>query len=98
MNDLMTNTKLAQPTATTPGMKGTDKLTALAASRYVDVADLPWKPTPYPYPYPSPDPAPLQPRGNTLAAHSKGAAKRIGVWGFSSASKRGNEAHINSMP
>ena len=45
MNDVMTNTKPAAPTAITPGMKGADKLTALA-SRYVDVADLPWKPTP----------------------------------------------------
>jgi anti-sigma factor ChrR (cupin superfamily) len=45
MNDVMTNVKPAQPTASTPGMKGQDALTALA-SRYVDVADLPWKPTP----------------------------------------------------
>ncbi|HWD59609.1 MAG TPA: cupin domain-containing protein [Stellaceae bacterium] len=45
MNDVMTNVKPAQPTASTPGMKGQDKLTALA-SRYVDVDDLAWKPTP----------------------------------------------------
>ena len=45
MNDVMTNAKLGSPTATTPGMKEQDKLTALA-SRYVDVDDLPWKPTP----------------------------------------------------
>ena len=45
MNDVMTSTRPAPPTATTPGMKGADALTALA-SRYVDVADLPWKPTP----------------------------------------------------
>ena len=45
MNDVMTTVKPAAPTATTPGMKGTDMLTALA-SRYVDVGDLPWKPTP----------------------------------------------------
>ena len=31
MNDVMTNTKPAVPTATTPGMKGADKLTALAS-------------------------------------------------------------------
>ena len=47
MNDVMTNVKPAQPTAVTPGMKGTDRLTPLA-SRYVDVTDLPWKPTPCP--------------------------------------------------
>jgi len=47
MNDVMTNAKLGSPTATTPGMRGQDKLTALA-SRYVDVEDLPWKPTPCP--------------------------------------------------
>jgi len=47
MNDVMTNVKPAQPTATTPGMKGQDRLTALA-SRYVDVDELPWKPTPCP--------------------------------------------------
>jgi anti-sigma factor ChrR (cupin superfamily) len=34
-------------TATTPFMKGEDKLGPLA-SRYVDVGDLPWKPTPCP--------------------------------------------------
>jgi anti-sigma factor ChrR (cupin superfamily) len=34
-------------TATTPGMKGAEGLTALA-SRYVDVDSLPWKPTPCP--------------------------------------------------
>ena len=34
-------------TATTPFLKGEDKLSALD-SRYVDVADLPWKPTPTP--------------------------------------------------
>jgi anti-sigma factor ChrR (cupin superfamily) len=45
MNDVMTNVKPARPTASTPGMKGQDSLTALA-SRYVDVGDLPWKPTP----------------------------------------------------
>ncbi|HEU0218645.1 MAG TPA: cupin domain-containing protein [Stellaceae bacterium] len=45
MNDVMTNTKIGSPTATTPGMKGADKLTALA-SRYVEVDELPWKPTP----------------------------------------------------
>lgn len=33
--------------ATTPFLKGEDKLAALD-SRYVDVADLPWKPTPTP--------------------------------------------------
>jgi quercetin dioxygenase-like cupin family protein len=47
MNDVMGNVKPAQPTALTPGMKGQDKLTALA-SRYVDVDTLPWKPTPCP--------------------------------------------------
>src|SRR3974390_2911762 len=47
MNDVMTNVKPAQPTATTPGMEGQDRLTPLA-SRYVGVADLPWKPTPCP--------------------------------------------------
>jgi anti-sigma factor ChrR (cupin superfamily) len=45
MNDVMTNTKIGSPTAITPGMKGADKLTALA-SRYVEVDELPWKPTP----------------------------------------------------
>ena len=45
MNDVMTNTKPTAPTATTPGMKGQEKLTSLA-SRYVDVDDLAWKPTP----------------------------------------------------
>ena len=39
MNDVATNTRPAAPTATTPGMKGIDKLTALA-SRYVDVEAL----------------------------------------------------------
>jgi anti-sigma factor ChrR (cupin superfamily) len=34
-------------TATTPFLKGEDKLGALE-SRYVDVTDLPWKPTPTP--------------------------------------------------
>jgi quercetin dioxygenase-like cupin family protein len=47
MNDVMTNVKPAQPTALTPGMKGQDRLTALA-SRYVAVDELPWKPTPCP--------------------------------------------------
>src|SRR5579859_638603 len=47
MNDVMTNAKLGSPTATTPGMKDLDKLAPLA-SRYVDVDDLPWKPTPCP--------------------------------------------------
>jgi anti-sigma factor ChrR (cupin superfamily) len=45
MNDVMTTAKPAQPTASTPGMPGQDRLTPLA-SRYVDVAGLPWKPTP----------------------------------------------------
>jgi len=45
MSDVMTNPKVGSPSATTPGMKGQDTLTALA-SRYVDVDDLPWKPTP----------------------------------------------------
>lgn len=45
MNDVMTATKPAHPIATTPGMKGQEKLTALA-SRYVEVDELPWKPTP----------------------------------------------------
>jgi quercetin dioxygenase-like cupin family protein len=45
MNDVMTNVKPAQPSAITPGMQGQDRLTALA-SRYVDVDELPWKPTP----------------------------------------------------
>lgn len=45
MNDVMTTAKLGSPTATTPGMKGQDRLTPLA-SRYVDVDELPWKPTP----------------------------------------------------
>jgi quercetin dioxygenase-like cupin family protein len=44
MNDVMT-TPPAPPTATTPGMKGVENLGPLA-SRYVDVAGLPWKPTP----------------------------------------------------
>jgi quercetin dioxygenase-like cupin family protein len=47
MNDVMTKTPPAPPTATTPGMKGAEKLGPLA-SRYVDVAGLPWKPTPCP--------------------------------------------------
>ncbi len=34
-------------TAVTPHLKGEDQLSALA-SRYVDVANLPWKPTPTP--------------------------------------------------
>ncbi len=34
-------------TAVTPHLKGEEQLTALA-SRYVDVAELPWKPTPTP--------------------------------------------------
>ena len=42
---MITNVKTAAPTATTPGMKGQENLTALA-SRYVAVDDLPWKPTP----------------------------------------------------
>jgi anti-sigma factor ChrR (cupin superfamily) len=45
MNDVMANAKPTAPTATTPFMKGADKLTPLA-SRYVDVDTLPWKPTP----------------------------------------------------
>ena len=52
MNDVMTNTAPAGPTATTPlptatmpFMKGADKLGPLD-SRYVDVESLPWKPTP----------------------------------------------------
>ena len=45
MNDVMTNASSAAPTATTPFMKGADKLGPLA-SRYVDVESLPWKPTP----------------------------------------------------
>lgn len=45
MNDVSISTRLAQPTATTPGMKGIGKLTPLA-SRYIDVDGLPWKPTP----------------------------------------------------
>ena len=45
MNDVMTTAKLGSPSATTPGMKGQDKLTALS-SRYVDVDELSWKPTP----------------------------------------------------
>ena len=52
MNDVMTNTAPAGPTATTPlptattpFMKGADKLGPLD-SRYVDVDSLPWKPTP----------------------------------------------------
>ena len=43
MNDVMT--VKGSPTASTPGMKGEDRLTALA-SRYVTVDELPWKPTP----------------------------------------------------
>jgi len=45
MNDVMTNASPAAPTATTPFMKGADKLGPLA-SRYVEVESLPWKPTP----------------------------------------------------
>jgi quercetin dioxygenase-like cupin family protein len=45
-NDVMTKPP-AELTATTPGMKGAGKLGPLA-SRYVDVASLPWKPTPCP--------------------------------------------------
>jgi anti-sigma factor ChrR (cupin superfamily) len=45
MNDVMTSTTPAAPTATTPFMKGAEKLGPLD-SRYVDVASLPWKPTP----------------------------------------------------
>jgi anti-sigma factor ChrR (cupin superfamily) len=47
MKDVMSSAKPGSPTATTPGMKGQDRLTALA-SRYVDVDALPWKPTPCP--------------------------------------------------
>jgi anti-sigma factor ChrR (cupin superfamily) len=47
MNDVTTNTAPAAPTATTPFLKGADKLGPLA-SRYVDVDSLPWKPTPCP--------------------------------------------------
>jgi anti-sigma factor ChrR (cupin superfamily) len=47
MNDVMTNTSAAAPTATTPFMKGAERLGPLD-SRYVDVASLPWKPTPCP--------------------------------------------------
>ena len=43
MNDVMT--VKGSPTASTPGMRGENKLTALA-SRYVTVDELPWKPTP----------------------------------------------------
>ncbi len=45
MDDVMTRTQLVAPTATTPGMRGIDKLGPLA-SRYVKVDELPWKPTP----------------------------------------------------
>ena len=45
MNEVMTTMRPTQPTATTPGMKGQEMLTALA-SRYVTVGQLPWKPTP----------------------------------------------------
>ena len=45
MNDVMTRVQVAAPTATTPGMKGIEKLGPLA-SRYVKVDELPWKPTP----------------------------------------------------
>jgi hypothetical protein len=45
MNDVTTNRKPAVPTATTPFMRGPEKLTPLA-SRYVEVDALPWKPTP----------------------------------------------------
>ena len=44
MNDVMMQ-KPAQPTASTPGMAGADRLGPLD-SRYVDVESLPWKPTP----------------------------------------------------
>ena len=47
MNDVMTDTSQASPTATTPFMKGGDRLGPLD-SRYVDVGTLPWKPTPCP--------------------------------------------------
>jgi len=43
MNDVMS--VKGSPTAATPGMKGAERLTALA-SRYVAVDELPWKPTP----------------------------------------------------
>ena len=44
MNDVM-NVPKGSPTAQTPFMPGADKLTPLS-SRYVDVDDLSWKPTP----------------------------------------------------
>jgi quercetin dioxygenase-like cupin family protein len=47
MNDVMTKPQPGSPTAQTPGMAGQEKLAALA-SRYVEVDDLPWKPTPCP--------------------------------------------------
>src|SRR5438067_7311981 len=47
MNDIITNSAAKAPTATTPFLKGADKLGPLA-SRYVDVDTLPWKPTPCP--------------------------------------------------
>ena len=45
MNDVVTNTAPAGPTATTPFLKNADSLGPLD-SRYVDVESLPWKPTP----------------------------------------------------
>ena len=45
MNDVVTNTAPAGPTATTPFLKNEDRLGPLD-SRYVDVGSLPWKPTP----------------------------------------------------
>ena len=45
MNDVVTNTAPAGPTATTPFLKNADRLGPLD-SRYVDVGSLPWKPTP----------------------------------------------------
>ena len=47
MNDVVTNTAPAGPTATTPFLKNADRLGPLD-SRYVDVGSLPWKPTPCP--------------------------------------------------
>jgi anti-sigma factor ChrR (cupin superfamily) len=47
MNDVMTKSSPAAPTAATPFLKGADKLGPLD-SRYVDVGSLPWKPTPCP--------------------------------------------------
>ena len=45
MNDVVTNTAPAVPSATTPFLKKADRLGPLD-SRYVDVGSLPWKPTP----------------------------------------------------